>query len=368
MRTRFSFVSPASALDIADFIPPALSAKYINNVASFSSTSTNGFIAQEQTNLFGGTDFNVPHLTFTARNGEWMYDVMENKPFASSYCSTECNPLAITSTLPAGQRLCAGQSATFSIPNAPASTIITWSATPASFFTVTSGSGPTFTTAAANAAGGTGTVTVTIGPCNTQLSVSVPVGPGEPAGRYAVGAYFSDSGTPLQTNNPAGPDKVNIIVDAPYDFTFTTTAAVSVTKTGNNSASFYMPTSTGVAITATATNATSGCGVVGHWNFIPAPFRMMVTPNPASTELTVTPATANQPGAAPTSLQANAQLAKAEELFTADLYDMYGKKVKTKKSEQGKAVFDVRDLPTGLYNLRVGEGQNAFSDHIQITR
>lgn len=158
----------------------------------------------------------------------------------------------------------------------------------------------------------------------------------------------------MQTTNPAGPDKVNIIVDAPYDFTFTTTAAVSVTKTGNNSASFYMPTNgAGVPITATATNATAGCGLIGHWAFIPTPYRLMATPNPASTELTVA---VDQPAPSPDG-----------PAFDADLYNNNGKKVKTKKSDHGKAVLDVRDLPAGLYHLRASEGQNALSESIQIT-
>lgn len=53
--------------------------------------------------------------------------------------------------------------------------------------------------------------------------------------------------------------------------------------------------------------------------------------------------------------------------FDADLYDGHGKKVKTQHGDHGKAVLDVRDLPAGLYNLRVGQGKKALSEHIQIT-
>ena len=52
--------------------------------------------------------------------------------------------------------------------------------------------------------------------------------------------------------------------------------------------------------------------------------------------------------------------------FEAELYDNYGKKVKSEKSEKGKALLNVRDLPAGLYNLRVGKGKEAISEHISI--
>lgn len=134
---------------------------------------------------------------------------------------------------------------------------------------------------------------------------------------------------------------------------------------GSNQASSYMPASGGgIAITATATNAPAGCGVVGHWTFFPSPYRMVVTPNPASTELTVS--TADQAGTQSTSPSAGAT-ATDPLPFDADLYNNFGKKVKTKRSEQGKAVLDVRDLPDGLYIVRVGQGKSAISQNVQIT-
>ncbi len=355
------FVPTYSALDVATVAPTTAFAKYVNNMTDNPSVPRVARYIAQANPTNAATAYNLNHLTFAPRNSEWIYDQMENLPLASNYCSTECLPLTISSSLLPGQRLCTGSSITLSIPGLAAGTVVTWTTAPAGFFTTASGSGPTFTTTAAVSGPDTGTITATIGPCNNTVSINVPVGTGEPSGRYVVGGFFSGSGTPLQTNNPAGPDKVNIIVDAPYNFTFTADpSSVSVSSLGGGQASFYMPAGGGgVTITATATNAPAGCGVVGHWAFFPAPYRMFVTPNPASTDLTVSVIDpAGPPAPPPTADPAP---------FDADLYNNFGKKVKTKRSERGKAVLDVRDLPEGLYVVRVGQGKNALSENVQIT-
>lgn len=351
------FVPSYSALDVPAVAPATAFAKYISNTTDNPRPPRVARYLAQANPTNSPTGYNLNHLTFTARNGEWIYDQMEDPAKADAVaCSTECLALTITSSI-GSQRLCAGTSATFSLPNLPAGTVVTWSATPTSLFTTTAGSGATFTTSAVTGARGTGTVTATVGPCNTPVSVSVPVGPGEPTGRYFSGAYVSGAGTPLQTVNPAYPDKVSLVLDGAYNFTFTANpSSVSVFVISGNSASFYMPSNAGVTITATATNTGSGCGVTGSFAFTPRPYSygFAYAPNPASTELTVT------------TVDAAGQPAPAEP-FDADLYDTFGKKVKTKKSDQGKAVLDVRDLPSGLYNLRAGKGKNALSEHVQVT-
>lgn len=87
-------------------------------------------------------------------------------------------------------------------------------------------------------------------------------------------------------------------------------------------------------------------------------YRLAFSPNPANEALTVTaidPAAAAATDPVPTVL------------FDVDLYDGYGRKVKTQHSDHGKAVLNVRDLPSGLYNLRSGSGKDAISEHIQVT-
>lgn len=359
----FAFIPTPSGLDIQDFALPSLSAAYVNGIASVSFSRTDGFLAQEQFTPVssGGSPFNQAHVSFTPRNTEWIYNEMQ-RPFNNNTntvpCATECTALpTITSSLPAGQRLCQGQSATFSIPNLAAGTVVTWSATPASNFTVATGSGPTFTTSSSASAAGNSTITATVGPCQASASITVPTGPGEPRGYYNnAGGGASLTTYQYVGAGGTGPTDVSMFIDDPYNFTFTADSPdVYLTNTQGRSTHFVLQPGQGVTITATATNAP--CGLVGRFAFIypSSGGRLSAAPNPASTELLVTRA------------PADAQQTKPDEAFTADLYDTYGKKVKTKKSEQNNAVLDVRDLPSGLYNLRAGAGKDALSDHIQIT-
>ncbi len=52
--------------------------------------------------------------------------------------------------------------------------------------------------------------------------------------------------------------------------------------------------------------------------------------------------------------------------FGAELYDTFGKKVKAMTSRQGKAVLEVWNLPNGLYNLRISQGNKTVTKHIEI--
>ena len=112
----------------------------------------------------------------------------------------------------------------------------------------------------------------------------------------------------------------------------------------------------GVTVTITPT---TGCFAPRNAVFRqPSGYYYTYSPNPASDDLTVSAIDADKPATSPPSTTAPP--------FEADLYDNYGKKVKTKKSDKGQAKLDVRDLPNGLYNLRVGTGKEAISEHIVI--
>ena len=186
--------------------------------------------------------------------------------------------------------------------------------------------------------------------CQTLVSVSVPVGSGAATGRYKVNGSF----TTLQgTNFVPYNTTITAYLDQPNNFTFTSDNPAIRLSSNGNSTSFTIPSSVsnGFKITATATD---GSCWTGYYIFVPTGYAYVFAPNPASTDLTVTD-TSDDPADA------------AAEPFDADLYDTYGKKVKTKKSERGKAVLNVRDVPDGLYNLRAGKGKKVLSEHVQIT-
>jgi hypothetical protein len=359
----FCFIPTPSGLDIADFNTTTIAGRYVNSVASSSTSRTNGFLAQEQFSQGSGTKFNQPHLTFTARNSEWIFNEMQRPFKASPYfntvgCTTECTPTTIASSLAPGQRMCVGTSATFSIPGLAAGAPVSWSATPASNFTVSTGSGPTFTTTASSTAIGNSTITALVGDCQTSVSITVPTGPGEPKGYYTGGSNGSGTLTTYQTfatSNTQGID-IGMFLNDPYNFTFTSDLpGLYLTNTSGTATHFILKPGQGVTITATATNAP--CGLVGRFAFIctKSGYRYAATPNPTSDELTVTFMDSNT----------NEGMEKSAG-FDADLYDTYGKKIKTQHGDHGKAVFDVRQLPDGLYNLRIGQGKDAYSEHIQL--
>jgi len=356
------FVPTYSALNVPSVTPATTYAKYINGATDnpVPPRALTAYIAMENSN---GTQFNQSHLRFTARNSEWLYNEMQRPFSGSNYvnlagCTPECTVLTINNPLAPGQRLCAGSSATFSIPGLAPNTPVRWSAAPASNFTVATGSGPTFTATVSNNASGNSTITALVGECETSVSITIPTGPGEPTGYYTGGPNGSGTLTTYQSfpTTSAGGVDIGMFLNEPYNFTFTSDLpGLYLTNTSGRATHFILKPGQGTTITATATNAP--CGLVGRFVFIcpRSGYRYTATPNPASEELTVTS----------TDSATGERLEKAAE-FDADLYDTYGKKVKTQHSNHGKAVFNARELPDGLYNLRIGQGKDAYSEHIQV--
>ncbi|MEJ7661535.1 MAG: T9SS type A sorting domain-containing protein [Hymenobacter sp.] len=131
-------------------------------------------------------------------------------------------------------------------------------------------------------------------------------------------------------------------MNEPYNFTFrSSSSSVTLSSTSGRSTSFYLPANQG--FTLYVTSSQPECGLAGQYVFSTSTgYRYSLAPNPASSELTVT---ATDPASAET------DPTPADVSFDADLYDIHGKKMKTKRGDHGKVVLDVRDLPEGLYNL-----------------
>jgi len=233
---------------------------------------------------------------------------------------------------------------------------VNWTATPTSLFTVSSGSGRYFNTAMASGARGNGTITATtVDGCGRSVSKTVRVGPAEPKGYF----YSANSSSqPLQTVQFIAAGQVNMYMSDPYTFTFSSSSSsVPVSSYSGSSTSFYLGANQGVTIYATSSQPE--CGLAGQYVFSTSRgYGYRFAPNPASSELIVT---ATDPASA------EGEPAPADVPFDADLYDIHGKKMKTKHGDHGKVVLDVRDLPEGLYNLRAGHGKEAISEHVQIS-
>jgi len=260
-------------------------------------------------------------------------------------------PLVYIASGPA--QVCGGDVATYTANSAN----VSWKAEPSSLFTTTSGSGSTFSASTVSGAQGTGTITMTS--CGQTDTRTVRIGYPEPSGYYTCG-YSPSYGNSvtlgtyqnLGITNSQGADVGMFLTNTPYTFRFTADLpGLYLTETTGTITHFILKPGQGVTITATSTNVP--CTLVGRYAFVArsSTYRYSFAPNPASDELTVEP---------------TESAGTTAESFDAELYDGYGRKVKTQKSGQGKAVLNVRDLPSGLYNLRVGTGKDAYSEHIQI--
>jgi len=248
-------------------------------------------------------------------------------------------------------QVCTGTTATFT---ASGNANVTWRAEPASFFTNPSGSGSQFSTSAVSGAQGAATITLTY--CGGTTVKSIRVGPGEVSGYFYGGGQGN---TILQTVQFVSPGEFSIFLNGPYSFTLTSSSSsVPLRNNVGSSASFSLTTAQG-GVTIRATSSQPDCGLASNFTFAirRTTYSYTATPNPANSELTVIAVDPDSPTVTDGS---------NTEPYDADLYDTYGKKVKTRHSDHGKAVLEIQDLPEGLYNLRIGTGKNIYSEHIQI--
>ncbi len=190
------FVPTYSALDVATVTPATAFSKYINNITDNPSQPRVGpYIAQA--NLTGSAaEYNLNHLTFTARNSEWIYRQMEHLPLANNYCSTECS-LATNFVITGPAQLCPGATATYTVSNLPANAQIRWSVSPSGLVTPNSGTGSSFSVQAPAGASGQATIQATLitsaGGCELPLpGRALTVG----ASYVSIGIYGGCGGLP----------------------------------------------------------------------------------------------------------------------------------------------------------------------------
>lgn len=187
-----------------------------------------------------------------------------------------------------------------------------------------------------------------------------------------TGVYSYMGGTTrsrLQTQQYVASGQYTIYMDQATDYSFSATnptggVAVPITKTGRNSASFTL--NRGATVQVRVTPASS-CLYNGTYVFSSSGSSFAaydVTPNPATSDLTVTRQESSASAAPLANQETFARPAPAR--FEAVLYDSFGRKVKSQSTTNSKVFLEINDLPNGLYTLRINDGLVNYSQHIQV--
>jgi len=142
----------------------------------------------------------------------------------------------------------------------------------------------------------------------------------------------------------------------------------SLYATSNTSASLYYNHSVNYA-DVYVTNSGGPCGPITTWFsfYYPTTYSYAFSPNPVMDDLMVQA----QPEQSSSMVQRSSAVNNAvniseEQAFIVELYNSQGMKVVSQSSKAGKAILNVRSLPNGLYNLRIGQGKEAKMEHIQV--
>lgn len=275
-------------------------------------------------------------------------------------------PATVTITGPA--QFCANSTALFQLNNIANTTGVSWQATPSRLFNNTTGTGGQFTTSAAAGASGIGTIQAIIPTACEPITITVQVGPTQATGKY-IDDYQEQplvASTYALDPNFVSDGQVQISIDAvpgtTNSFSVQSGQPHSLYQTSNTTATLYYGGSSTTNADVYVSSTGGPCGPVTTWFsfYRPIRYNYAYSPNPTSDELTVQQqqTATNGRRVDPGSSAPN---------FFVELYNSNGLKVRTQESTQSKAVLNVRDLPSGLYNVRIGRGEGALSKHIQIT-
>jgi hypothetical protein len=376
---RFCFVPTVSALDIENVTATTLFSPYNSGFSPGNPARVANYIANF--NTFGAV--NSPHPTFTDRNSQWMYNNMENLPNGTVGCNTGCRPNQGIILGDFATNACLGATANFSIRGFPPGSTYNW----------TSPAGLTIS------GQGTSQITATrTGGFLTELNLEVatPCGtfdyqriiPALTVDNLSGTVYYTDRTSGMTEQIPAS--SVNGVcpqgeVLLTPDITATVT---NVTQTNGNFTSTWWFDSGGIHFFSDFLNFDQwpsfevtynyGCGsTVNTFHFWEAncmsPF--MISPNPASTQLTIKAPTPMQSMTTPPPPGARMSKApqKANKPATAPLIhqlamiDISGKEVVRKVIAPASTyTFDVAAMPAGMYIVRIYDGKQWHSQKVIV--
>jgi len=303
-------------------------------------------------------DYGGDYLAITAYAGK-VYPVWSDNRSGTWQLYT--SPLSYV-VIAGPAQLCAG-TATYTVPNLPTGASVAWSSSNTSVATI-SASGEVTPVASGSV---TFTATIATG-CASTLIITKDVQITIPSitGSYYCGGCSPSGYFPIDPNGNSvktGTITVNISQTSGTTYSFSAYPG-PITVTSPTSFYFYIDSSSSAQwrqdVTITQTNNTicSPASQTFTW-FASMSYYYVATPNPTTSELTVTAVDKSQAD--------NTVVSTTAEPFDAELYDGFGKKVKSEHSEGGKAKLYVLDLPNGLYHLRAGKGKEAISEQIQVS-
>ena len=368
------FVPTFSALDLPATTPATAYAKYINGQTDNTATRVGNpaigrFIAQEQS----GSLFSLTHLRYTARNSEWLFNEFQ-RPYAAP--GTNPNPLACPSnpqecsvpTLITGPPTLCGTTTYATTVQGPGLTY-TWTASPASAFTVSSGSGPTFTTGNSGSSSDYGTITLQIGgDCPLTLTKQVKLGSPEPPSFQAQGAFDGCTANQFATFQLDN-------YDASLSYALSASGGIHLRNQLQPDGTFNVKGGgAGGTITVTASNS---CGTVttqNSYSFAPCD-GFVVYPNPGDDDVAVydagSPAAAQgRAPAARNTISANATSDADDTPLTVRVYDSYGRlRFRRQGSRQAGVHLATATLPVGFYVLHMVQAGTVLGrQQLQILR
>ncbi|WP_196294730.1 T9SS type A sorting domain-containing protein [Hymenobacter ruricola] len=356
----FCFVPTASALDVPQFDNITTRASYISNVTTGPSQPLPvSFIAQGPYTSpnTGQAAYNFEHPRFPGRQAQWMFNEMENNLAAniSLTCATECS-LADGKTIAGPVTVC-GPS-TFTSPLQDPRYTYTWTATPATLFTVANGTGPTFQTS--NASNGLGIVQLTISAGCAPISLFKDVAVGPPASPATQGPNWGTDCGPVT--------KVCRIdnFDPQATYAISVTGALSLIGTGVSSSGTYAVRTgrTGGLVGHIEITATNGCGTsdISALN--------VITPC-GDNGLQAARSATLYPNPARETVDVHIEDADAARPVTVRLYDATGRPRAEQASRGAETTLRLHTekLPAGLYFVHILRGgQVVKREQLQIEK
>ncbi len=349
----FTFVPLVSALDMTLINAGATTATYVGGVSNTYQARVSNFIAQE---AFGNpVEYNASHsAVFTARNAEWMFREIQNTP-NNNYCSSACQPdYGAVITPPFFLCHAIPQNAVLN-GTFPASATITWSASPASYFSSSSGTGRTASLNIINSSY-TGPVSIgyqVLGLCQPVLNISTNIWVGPPPGVInGPTQVYPDQIYTYQAGDNGNPYAFQwSIGGSGWNFGWSDTQpTVQVYWSGQGtegtvnllSTNGCGTTSSSLPVTITTEGGCNPCQIVTPY------------PNPSSDELFV-------------SIEDLSEKKEFHGPYEVALYDISGMTVFKGSTEKQKIKINTESLKSGLYVLRVTSAEGmSVSKHVQV--